>query len=188
MKRLITHTEHYKVSLIGIGIIVFTFLGIGPMFLNASDQEVRAVFILSSIAALGICLGTLVGIPKLSLKIDIKAIMIGLIAFAAISVCKISITTATLLSVSNLIYIYAAVCEELGFRFGLLRFLEKIVNPHIAILAQAATFQIYHYMVYPGYETITIFPLVSGLVLGYTMYYSKNLTSPLIAHALNNLF
>ena len=175
----------YKISIIGIGVLLGTFLALGPYILMMGN-ELDPLIKISAISMFGLMLGFIAGLPKLDMKIDIKAVGIGLVAYACIAIIKIM--QAPLSIASTAFYVTAAVLEELGFRLGLQRFLERILrNPHIAIIIQATAFMIYHWLVYPGYEAISVFPLISGLVLGYSLYISKDLTAPLIAHVLNNL-
>lgn len=158
------------------------------MVLTLPENEVGTLYRVSIIAILGMALGFLAGLPKLSMRINVKAIGLGLAAYLVILIIQLLIFKLKL-SYTLTFYFLAAVLEELGFRFGLQRFLEKITkSAHLAILIQAVIFMIYHYMVYPGYEgVIAAYPLIAGLVLGTAYYYAKDLTAPLIAHVLTNI-
>ena len=90
------------------------------------------------------------------------------------------------LGIHGYVYIVAAVCEELGFRFGVQRFDERIFGHFIASIFQAGLFMLYYWVVYPGYTLTAVYPLIAGLILRAVNMLAEDLTAPLIAHILNN--
>ncbi len=78
--------------------------------------------------------------------------------------------------------IVTAVAEELLFRAGLQNILlQTKMNPHVAIWLGAAIFSLIHFQFYGFFVR-----LILGVLLGYLYYWSKDIRTSIIAHALNN--
>ena len=75
------------------------------------------------------------------------------------------------------------ICEEILFRGFVLKNLEKISRPAIAIFLSGVLFAIYHF------QPFNLIPLVIlGGYLGFIVYYSNSLYTSIICHFLNNFF
>jgi membrane protease YdiL (CAAX protease family) len=78
--------------------------------------------------------------------------------------------------------IVTAVAEELLFRAGLQNILlQTKMNPHVAIWLGAAIFSLIHFQFYGFFVRLLL-----GVLLGYLYYWSKDIRTSIIAHALNN--
>jgi membrane protease YdiL (CAAX protease family) len=76
-----------------------------------------------------------------------------------------------------------AVCEEILFRGFVMKNLEKISKPSIAIFLTGFLFAIYHF------EPFSIIPLIAlGCFLSFVVYYSNSIYLGIICHFLNNFF
>lgn len=77
-----------------------------------------------------------------------------------------------------------AIGEELFFRGGLQKLLiQRYGNPHNAIFITALIFSAIHFEV-----TAFFYRFLLGVLLGYTYYWSKSITIPILIHGLNNAF
>jgi membrane protease YdiL (CAAX protease family) len=176
----------YRISGAGVFIIAAVFTSI-LVYVVSPDVNKQALFTLSSVGMFGVVMGLLAGLPRISVKVDGMSLLYGLLGAAVISVSAAFLQLGRLsLEMGKVVFIYAAVCEELAFRFGLQRFLARVLNDWFAWVMQAAAFMLYHWMVYPGYEVMAAFPLIAGLILGGLNALSKDLTAPLTAHVINN--
>lgn len=176
----------YTISLVGLLIILSGGMVAGYYLLSYGEEVVFFLAKLATISMVLMLLGIMVGGVNVSFKFNAESLLYGIIGFAVLMVVRIVVGYT--LSLDRLVVFLAAIFEELGFRFGLQRFLERVVGPYIAIIVQASVFMIYHWLVYPGFELISIFPLIGGLVLGTVYWLSRDLSASLIAHVLNNLF
>lgn len=79
------------------------------------------------------------------------------------------------------IVIIVPILEELFYRYILQNKLSEILNPFIAILVSSILFSIGHF----DFENFLIF-LVSGILLGYSYHYTKNLSISIYIHILIN--
>ncbi len=78
--------------------------------------------------------------------------------------------------------IVTAIAEELLFRAGLQNILlQTKMNPHAAIWLSAAIFSLIHFQFYGFFVRLLL-----GVLLGYLYYWSKDVRTSMIAHALNN--
>ena len=175
--------REYKISIVGLAIILVVFAAVLPYSLRVPRDS---LIVLTSIALMGAALGLLAGPPKLDVELDMNSLLYGLLGFSILGITSLNIGVIESLSIHGYVYIVAAVCEELAFRFGIQRFAEKVMGPLIALIFQAGLFMLYHWMVYPGYSLLAAYPLIAGLVLGAVNMLAKDLTAPLIAHVLNN--
>ncbi len=76
-----------------------------------------------------------------------------------------------------------AVCEEILFRGFVMKNLEKVSKPSIAIFLTGFLFAIYHF------EPFNILPLIAlGSFLAFVVYYSNSIYLGIICHFLNNFF
>jgi len=182
-KELARSAREYRISLPGLIIILIVFAAVLPYSLQEHGQ---AFLILSSLALFGVALGLLAGPPRIDVRFDETSLIYSVLGFAVIGVTSMVTGLVNSLDMSRTLFIYAAVCEELAFRFGVQRFAERVFGPFVALIFQAGVFMLYHWMVYPGYALVAAFPLIAGLVLGMLNMMCKDLTAPLIAHALNN--
>lgn len=74
------------------------------------------------------------------------------------------------------------IAEEFIFRLGIQNFLLKLkINPHIAILLGAMIFSFVHFQFYGFFVR-----LILGMLLGYFYYWSKDIKTSIIVHALYN--
>ncbi|MFM7022865.1 MAG: lysostaphin resistance A-like protein [Flavobacteriales bacterium] len=99
-----------------------------------------------------------------------------------------SLTFTDIHSISELmimilfIGIVTSVAEELVFRAGLQNILlESKMNPHVAIWLGAAIFSIMHLQFYGFFVRLFL-----GVLLGYLYYWTKDIRTNIVAHALNN--
>ncbi len=174
----------YKISLVGLALILGGAMVVGYYLLSEPEENVTLIARIGSIAMLLMILGIPQGV-NISLKLDHKALFYGIMGFGLLLVIRFFMGFT--LSITGWVVLYlSAVFEELGFRFGLQRFLERFMGV-AGIVVQAGVFMVYHWMVYPGYELVSLFPFLGGLVLGTIYYLSKDLSAPLLAHVLNNL-
>ena len=182
-KHRLPSIREYRISLIGIFTILVVFAAVMPYSVSMPKES---LVILTSIALVGVALGLLAGPPKLEMRLNINSLLYGLLGFSVLGITSLNIGLISTLSIHGYVYIVAAVCEELAFRFGIQRFAERVMGPLIALIFQAGLFMLYHWMVYPGYSLLAAYPLIAGLVLGAVNMLTKDLTAPLIAHVLNN--
>jgi len=76
-----------------------------------------------------------------------------------------------------------AICEEILFRGFVLKNLEKVSRPAIAIFLTGFLFAIYHF------QPFNIIPLIAlGSFLTFIVYYSNSIYLGIICHFLNNFF
>jgi hypothetical protein len=76
-----------------------------------------------------------------------------------------------------------AVCEEFLFRGFVLKNLEKISKPSIAIFLSGFMFGLYHF------QPLNMVPLVMlGVFLGFVVYCSNSIYTGIVCHFLNNFF
>lgn len=81
------------------------------------------------------------------------------------------------------ISITPAICEEILFRGFVLKNIEKVAKPSIAIFLTGFLFALYHF------EPFNIIPLiVLGCYLGFVVHYSDSIYTGMICHFLNNFF
>ena len=91
-------------------------------------------------------------------------------------------STGELLLMIFFIGIVTAIAEELLFRGGLQNILlQTKMNPHLAIWIGATIFSIIHFQFYGFFVRLLL-----GVLLGYLYYWSKDIRTSIIAHALNN--
>jgi membrane protease YdiL (CAAX protease family) len=188
MSKVLIHINNirrtdYRITLPGLAIILLVFAAVLPYAIPSGD---RAFVILATIALTGVSMGLLAGIPKLEAGLDTNSVMYGLLAMAVVGIAGVMLSYATLSSVKAVI-IFAAVAEELGFRFGVQRLAEKVMGTAVALVFQAGLFMLYHWMVYPGYTFQAAYPLIAGLVFGAVNMFTRDLSSSLIAHVSVNV-
>ena len=76
-----------------------------------------------------------------------------------------------------------AIGEELLFRGTLQHKLQRIINPHLAIIVISFFFAFIHL------QFLSFLPrFLLGMMLGYLFYQSRNLYMPILAHFLHNSF
>jgi len=184
-KELARSAREYRISLPGLIIIMFVFASVLPYSLTLREGS-QSFLILSSLALLGVALGLLAGPPKLDVRLEGTSLMYGIMGFAVIGVASMLTGLFSSLDMSGVLFIYAAVCEELAFRFGVQRFAEKVFGVWVGLIFQAGLFCLYHWLVYPGYSVTAAFPLIAGLILGMLNVMCRDLSAPLLAHVLNN--
>ena len=80
--------------------------------------------------------------------------------------------------------IFAPICEEIIFRFGLYEKLNKKFNIGISILITAIIFSIIHFFILDG----IIILLTISTIWNYAYYKTNNLLYPIIFHFLHNLY
>ena len=80
--------------------------------------------------------------------------------------------------------IFAPICEEIIFRFGLYEKLNKKFNIGISILITSIIFSIIHFYKLDG----IIILLTISTIWNYTYYKTNNLLYPIILHFLHNLY
>ena len=179
-------SKDYSVSAVAIGLTIFSFFAV---LVYAVDPafDATAVMVLSSIAFAGVSMGLLLGVPSISTRVKSDSLMWGITVGMILLVTSAVIKVTASLSIAKLLYLYAAVAEEWGFRYGLQRLLAKVWNPWVAWVGQAFAFMIYHWVVYPD-VTVIAFPLVAGLLLGAVHDITKDLSAPMLAHFMNNLY
>ncbi len=176
-------SSNYRITLPGLVIILVGFAALLPYCLR---YDPKAFFILSSVALAGVSLGLLAGPPKFEVRTDVGSVMYGLLAAAVIGVLSLTLHVIDSLSTVRYVILYAAICEELGFRFGAQRLGEVVFGPYVALIFQAGLFMLYHWCVYPGYSLVAAYPLIAGLVLGSVNMVCRDLTPSLIAHVCVN--
>ena len=172
----------YRISLIALLLIAFVFASV---LVYVVQGEEKFFFILSSVAAFGVGMGLLAGRVKIELRVNWIALGFGVLGGLLIMLCM-QLLALSILPLSRLILLYAAVCEELGFRFGLQRFLARFLKDFWALVIQAGVFAVYHWSVYPGYTELSLYPLIAGLILGVLNAMTRDLTAPMTAHLLVN--
>ena len=181
-KLSVVRPASFRISLVGLFIILFVFAGVLPYVVK---YQSNAFLILTTLALAGVSLGLLAGGVRFDLRVDSISLAYGLLGAGVVGVSAM-LLHFTSLSITGLVLIYSAVAEELAFRFGVLRFSERIMNVWFAIVFQAGLFMLYHWMVYPGYSLISAYPLIAGLVFGWIDVYANDLTPSLLAHVLVN--
>lgn len=185
MERALVHRKEYRskyrITLPGVAIILVVFATVLPYAIPSGDP---AYFVLATIGLTGVTMGMLAGIPRIDLRVDMDSVMFGLLGTAVIGISSMFVSFSYM-SVAGVL-VFAAVCEELGFRFGVQRLAERVMGSFVALVFQAGLFMLYHWVVYPGYEVVAAYPLVAGLVLGAVYMWTKDLTAPLIAHVIVN--
>lgn len=88
-----------------------------------------------------------------------------------------------LLIVTFVICVTPAICEEFLFRGFVLKNIEKVTKPIIAIIFSGFLFGVYHF------QPFNIIPLlILGSFLGFIVYYTNSLYTGIMAHFLNNFF
>jgi len=178
----------YEVSLVAL---VLTFFGATALFVYVvSDSEWFNLGVLGGLFACGVGMGLIAGIPRITPRLNSRALVFGFIGFLAVLPISAFIHLSSALSIaSTSTVLFAAIAEEWFFRFGLQRLLERFTNPWIALFLQAGAFMVYHWRVYPGYNfTAAAFPLIAGLIFGVINVVSKDISASMLAHFLNNLF
>ena len=76
-----------------------------------------------------------------------------------------------------------AICEEFLFRGFVMKNLERVAKPSIAIFLSGFLFGLYHF------QPLNIVPLVMlGVFLGFVVYCSDSIITGIICHFLNNFF
>jgi hypothetical protein len=81
------------------------------------------------------------------------------------------------------ISITPAICEEILFRGFVLKNIEKVAKPSIAIFLTGFLFALYHF------EPFNMIPLiVLGCYLGFVVHYSDSIYTGMICHFFNNFF
>lgn len=80
--------------------------------------------------------------------------------------------------------IFAPICEEIIFRFGLYEKLNKKFNVVISILLTSIVFSIIHFYELDGF----IILLIISTIWNYAYYKTNNLVYPIILHFLHNLY
>ena len=80
--------------------------------------------------------------------------------------------------------IFAPICEEIIFRFGLYEKINKKFNVVISILITSIIFSIIHFYQLDG----IIILLTISTIWNYTYYKTNNLLYPIILHFLHNLY
>jgi membrane protease YdiL (CAAX protease family) len=81
------------------------------------------------------------------------------------------------------ICITPAICEEILFRGFVLKNMQRISRPGIAIFMSGFLFAVYHF------QPFNIIPLIIlGCFLGYAVYCSNSIYTGMICHFLNNFF
>ena len=173
----------YRITLPGLVILLVGFAALMPYCLK---YDAKAFFVLSAVAFGGAALGLLAGPPKLELRVDTYSVMMGLLAAGVVGITNLFMHVAQL-SVVGYTVLYAAVCEELAFRFGVQRLAERVMGLAVGIVFQAGLFMLYHWVVYPGYTFMAAYPLIAGLVFGSVNALSGDLTPSLVAHFTVNL-
>ena len=176
--RALRGVKEYRISMPGLVILLLGFAALAPYCLK---YDAKAFFILSSVAMGGAALGLLAGPPRLELRVDMRSVVLGLMAAGVIGLTNL-VMHATALSMVSYTVLYAAICEELAFRFGVQRLAERVMGPAVGVVFQAGLFMLYHWMVYPGYTLFAAYPLVAGLVFGTVNMTTRDLTPSLIAH------
>ncbi len=187
MSKALLHSKdkgvaNYRISLPGLVIILAVFAAVLPYAVPSGDP---AFFVLATIALMGAAMGLLAGPPRIDPSVDVGSVMYGVLAAAVVGISGLVLHLTELSSVRSVV-IFAAVAEELGFRFGVQRLAEKIMGPAVALIFQAGLFMLYHWVVYPGYELTAAYPLIAGLVFGSVNMLTKDLTPSLIAHVAVN--
>lgn len=85
-------------------------------------------------------------------------------------------------------YTQAAISEEFFFRGFFFVLWLKVTRHWVAAnVITSITFSGYHAVVYGSHPAMYIVLFVSSMVMGYTMWKSKSLTSPLMMHLLQNI-
>jgi len=172
----------YRISLPGLVIILIVFAAVLPYAIPSGDP---AFLVLATLVLSGTALGLLAGPFRLETRVDAQSLMYGLLAAGAVGISQMVLQFSALSSVRAVV-IFAAVAEELAFRFGVQRFAERIMGPTIALVFQAGLFMLYHWVVYPGYSLSAAYPLIAGLVFGAVNTLSRDLTPSLLAHTAVN--
>ena len=91
-------------------------------------------------------------------------------------------STSELILMVIFIGVVTAIAEELVFRAALQNILlQSKMNAHLAIFIGATLFSLIHFQFYGFFVRLLL-----GLVLGYLYYWSKDIRSSILAHALNN--
>ena len=105
--------------------------------------------------------------------------------FLKIGDCSIVDSTTELNALSIIaIIIIGPICEEIFFRVAILGALLKKFSKHIAILIQGIIFAFIHCF---SFTSVTFYiVLVGGFSLGYIYYYTHNILSSIICHAMYN--
>lgn len=81
------------------------------------------------------------------------------------------------------ISITPAICEEILFRGFVLKNIEKVAKPSIAIFLSGFLFALYHF------EPFNMIPLiVLGCYLGFVVHYSESIYTGMACHFFNNFF
>ncbi len=174
----------FRISLVGLFIILAVFAGVLPYVVK---YESKAFMVLTTLAMAGISLGLLAGGVRFDLRFDPVSLAYGLLGAGVVGASAMLLRITSSLSVTGFVLVYSAVAEELAFRFGVLRFAERIMSVWFAVVFQAGLFMLYHWMVYPGYSLTAAYPLIAGLVFGWIDVYANDLTPSLLAHVMVNV-
>ncbi len=182
----------YEVSLIALILTAFASMACFVYVVNARDSYALAV--LGGLMGAGVGMGLVAGAPRITSRLNARAVMWGVIGAVAIlplqAFIHLSVTATQFLDVSGAsVVLFAAVAEEWFFRFGLQRLLERFTNPWVALIIQAGVFAVYHWRVYPGYDVTSVaFPMIAGLILGTVNIMTKDISASMTTHFINNLF
>ena len=121
-------------------------------------------------------------IPFLSEALKHLKSLFDLVEQAMIKLVK-AYSPAEFAVVVFVIAVTPAVCEEILFRGFVMKNLEKVSKPSIAIFLTGFLFAIYHF------EPFNILPLIAlGCFLAFVVYYSNSIYLGIICHFLNNFF
>jgi len=92
-------------------------------------------------------------------------------------------TPTDLIAVIVVMAIVPGICEEVFFRGFLQIQLQNVLkNEHYAILFASGLFSLFHFQFYGFFPR-----LISGALLGYIFFWSKNIWYPIAVHIFNNL-
>ena len=130
--------------------------------------------------------GVLIGLSAWVLAYEVNVLQHAVIGIPKTAVESAEVLTKTLAalpvaSVFVLIALVPAVCEELLFRGLLLRSLATTERKWAAILASAAVFGLFHFVIFKFLVTAVL-----GALLGYLCWQSRSVLPAVVAHFLHN--
>ncbi len=157
-------------------ILIMAFWKVGVK--HALSFRVPSIRHLSAAILLGLCMW----VPAHELNL-IQFQLLGMPQAVAAQAESIAATLQALpiVGVILLIAIIPAVCEELLFRGFLMGGLSGAARKWPAILASAAIFGVFHFLIFKFIVTATL-----GVMLGYLCWQSRSIWPAIIAHALHN--
>ncbi len=191
-----------------IGKILFFmlfYLGLQITLINNLNLDSRLILLsISAIVSVGLYIlidrsilsyirrvntkGLILSISTGFLTVSTSTIIAIIIYYLAPEVLKTSESITNLLLAENLfqvifaVVIMAPIIEELIFRLLVYKELRKVLGVKISIVLQALLFGLYHANIYQF-----AYAFIIGLIFGYIFHKTKNLTTTIIAHMINNL-